>query len=310
MGKVIEPGYTGRVGLLVFYNLNGKNIVRSLPYKYKQTKATKASASEFGRASGIARSIRTQLGPVISNPTDNKMQTRLVTAVFAWIRSMRDPSKKIQGIVYPVRGFNFSEKSTAAISDRGFPAIQISSPSGGLVQIRIPAFIPKAVMKAPAYTESIHCRLCTCVTNIKNSHPLGSASVELEIEYNDTEVAAQTISFKLPTMENALVVTGASLIYRLNKSGNIQVNTNKAFMPEEILSAVCLLCLYAFHHGNAEELLFSLFGCFVNAAVYDGEVFSGQLGPPIFSHIVKGIFTVYDIIPIGAYIIVEIVKCI
>jgi hypothetical protein len=50
--------------------------------------------------------------------------------------------------------------------------------------------------------------------------------------------------------------------------------------------------------------LLSLFVCFVNAAVYDGEVFSRKLGPPILSHIVKGIFTVYYIVPIGAYIIV------
>jgi hypothetical protein len=48
----------------------------------------------------------------------------------------------------------------------------------------------------------------------------------------------------------------------------------------------------------------SLLFCFVNAAVYDGEVFSGQLAPPIFRHIVEGIFTVYNIVPIGAYIIV------
>jgi hypothetical protein len=240
MGKVIDPGFTGRVGPVVFYNLNGKNIVRSLPRSYKQTRATRKSAGEFGRASGIARSIRKQLGPVISNPTDNKMQTRLVTAVFEWIRSMRDPSKKIQGIVYPVSGFNFSEKSTATVSDRGFPAIQISYPSAGPVQIRIPAFIPKTVMKVPAYTVSILCRLCTCVTDLKNSYPLGCASVELEIEYSNTEVPAQTISFKLPTPENVLVVTVASLIYRLSKAGNILENTNKAFMPEEILSAVCL----------------------------------------------------------------------
>ena len=240
MAKVIEPGFTGRLGPMVFYNLNGKNVVRTLPRSYKQTKATKTSASQFGRASGIASSIRAQLRTVILNPSDNKMQTRLVSAVFEWIRSQKDASKKIQGPAYPISGFNFSQESTSTVSGRGFPAIQVSNPSAGLIQIRIPAFTPNTRIKAPAHTLSVLCKIAAGATDLKTNRSLGSVSRELEIEYNGTEVPEQTISFKLPALEKALIVTGASLSYQLNRSGKSRENINKAFMPVEILSAVCL----------------------------------------------------------------------
>jgi hypothetical protein len=240
MAKVIEPGFSGRLGSMIFYKLKGKNIVRSLPRRYKQTKATKVSASEFGRASGIGSSIRSQLAPIILNPTDNKMQTSLVSAVFEWLRSKRSDPKNMDGIAYSLRGFNFSEKSTFTVRGRGFPAITISRPSAGQVQIHIPAFVPKVIIKAPLYTVSIFCKLCTGITDLKNNQSPGSSYEEIEIPYNDTEVPARTINIKISPVEKVLIVTGASLNYRLNKNGRIQENTNKAFMPVEILSAVCL----------------------------------------------------------------------
>jgi hypothetical protein len=239
MAKVIEPGFTGRLGPLVYYNLKGKNIVRTLPRRYKQTKATKASAGEFGRASGIARTIRTQLRPIIPKPKDNSMQTRLVSAVYKWIHSIKVNAEKIQGTADPIEGFNFLEKSRPTASERGFPGIQFSNPGGGLIQMHFQSFVPNAKIKGPTNTSSIHCKLCTCVIDVNNNYSPDSVSTEMDIDYNGIMVPAQTISFKLPVSKNTLIVTGVSLTYYLNKNGYIQETTNKDFMPVEILAAYC-----------------------------------------------------------------------
>jgi hypothetical protein len=139
-----------------------------------------------------------------------------------------------------IEDFHFFDESKLTVYKRGFPGIQVSSPSGGIVEIKIPSFVPNASIKAPAHTQHVRCKISTGVTNLKNNISLGNAGVDLEIEYNDTRFPEQTISFKLQTPENWLIVTGASLTCLLNKAGKIRENKNKAFMPAEIVSAICL----------------------------------------------------------------------
>jgi hypothetical protein len=84
-----QMGMTGRIGNVVHYKMGDKFYTRSLPRKYKQTKATKAKSSEFGMASTIAMLIRQNLGEVIFDPTDRKMQTRLVGEIYTWLQNAR-----------------------------------------------------------------------------------------------------------------------------------------------------------------------------------------------------------------------------
>jgi len=68
-----QSGITGRIGNTVYYKMGEKYYMRSAPRKYKQTKATKAKATEFGKASSIGRIIRENLSNVIFNADDRKM---------------------------------------------------------------------------------------------------------------------------------------------------------------------------------------------------------------------------------------------
>ena len=78
-------GYVGRIGNVIHYKVGNQFYSRSAPRKFKQTKATKAAASVFGRASIIASAIRSILMEVLPNPSDRKMQLRLVSAVLEWL---------------------------------------------------------------------------------------------------------------------------------------------------------------------------------------------------------------------------------
>ncbi|MFI5193162.1 MAG: hypothetical protein ACHQD7_03875 [Chitinophagales bacterium] len=228
-------GFTGRAGNLIYYEMRGKYYVRSVPARVRQTKATKVRASQFGRAAAIGKAIREQLSSVISNPKNNKMQTRLVSAVFQWLRSDRSQRAELINNLDLINAFNFSDQA-AGIQQRWKVALQVSNPSPGLLQIKIPAFIPKGSIVAPAHTISVICTIATAVCDTATA--IGGSSTELIFNHNATRIAAQTISIKLPTPDGSLIVTGVSLAYMISKNGIAKKNINKAFMPAGIVDAI------------------------------------------------------------------------
>jgi hypothetical protein len=230
-------GITGRIGNVIHYQMNGKYYMRSAPRKFKQTKATKKRATEFGKASSIGAAIREQLRSVISNPTDNKMQTRLVSLIFEWLQSGVINGAELSYKMALINEFEFIEKG-GGIRQRLMLPLQVSNPSPGLVQIEIPAFVPKKSIKAPAQTVSVICNIATGVCDVATGRAKGGSSAQLIFTYDSTPVAAQTISMKLPTPKRSLIVTGVSLEYKILKYGKSRDNENKAFMPAGFVHAM------------------------------------------------------------------------
>jgi len=87
MPSQINLQITGRIQNIVFYKRGDKYYARSVSGNIRQTKATKKRATEFGKASRAGKILRQQLLPVIPFPADNKMQTRLVSHLFKWLRT-------------------------------------------------------------------------------------------------------------------------------------------------------------------------------------------------------------------------------
>ncbi len=230
-------GFTGRIGNLIHYRVGDKFYVRSAPGKFGQTKATRLRAAEFGRASRISKAIREQLRPVIPHPAERKMQTSLVAAVFQWLQSARGQSAGPGHRAGLITRFDFTGKGRT-VRERWKVQFNVSSPSSGLLQIKIPAFVPEESFEAPALTVSVNCKISVGVCDTEKGYAIGSSSTELVFAYNSTTVPAQTISIKLPTPKGSLIVTGMSLTYKISEDRYTQDNTNKAFMPAGIVSAI------------------------------------------------------------------------
>ena len=144
---MMDPGPTGKVGNLIFYSMYGKKYVRAMPENVKQSKATKTRSTEFGRASTIGGSIRKALSPVIVDHKDQKMQTRLVSVIYQWLNRM-GTVKSTSGLLPPdLYSFPFSEKGSS-LRTRWKVGLQISQPSAGRMQIKIPAFTPKKSLRS------------------------------------------------------------------------------------------------------------------------------------------------------------------
>jgi len=216
--------------------MNGKKYVRSVPSRVRQTKATKARAGEFGRASGLGKVIRGQLESVIPAPKDNNMQTRLVTSIYRWLLDWKDQneSKKVQP--WSLVGFQFHLQSNR-LAVRWKTRLDIRIDKPGQVQILIPSFVPTEAIMAPKDTVSVVCRIATCVSDTGRKFPLGSDDKELVFEYGKKPVPAKTIAFDLLTPSGSLVLTGVSLEYRVSVNGYVSATKNKNYMPSEIVDA-------------------------------------------------------------------------
>ncbi len=234
MPSQINVQITGKIQNLVFYKRGDKYYARSVPGKVKQTKATKKRATEFGTASRMGKCLRQQLFPVIPFPADNSMQTRLVSALFQWLRSGYDPAQPCDPVPF-VNSFQFTERYS--LTERWRVALQVTNPEPDLLELRIPAFAPVKSISAPAGTVFVKCIIAAAACDVKNGIATGGFSTSLEFNYNEEEVPEQMVSLPLPTPAGSLAVTAILLEYYSAKNGQPQKIANKAFMPAGMVNA-------------------------------------------------------------------------
>ena len=227
-----DVGFSGRVANLIYYKMYGKTYVRIAPSSVRQTKATRAKATIFGRASKMGKVIRRQLSPAIPFPTDHKMQIRLVSAIVQWLNGMRGKTVNMNFI----REFDFIEKFRS-VRNRWKTYPKISNPSPGLIEIKIPALLPEESIELPTGAVSVICNIAVGTCDVETGRALGNASSELIFEFNNTWVEAQSISMKLPTPKGSLIVMGMSLRYRVHNKGYEADHNIKSFMPAGIVDA-------------------------------------------------------------------------
>lgn len=221
---------------MIHYKLGDKFYTRSAPRKYKQTKATKAKASEFGMASTIGKVIRENLESVIFDAADNKMQTGLVRAIFEWLQFARN--EPASSATQPrLDGFKFSIASPV-LSSRWAANFKITSPASGQIQIAIPSFIPKSSFKAPPRTTQVSCKMASVVIDVENKKEIATAENEIVYSMDNNKVAAENIIQRLPMPKGSLLVTGMCLEFSVLRR-LIKVPTrDKLYQPSQIVYAV------------------------------------------------------------------------
>ena len=235
MPSQINLQITGRIDNLICYKVGDKYYMRTAPVNVKQTKATKKRAGEFGKASGIGRCLRQQLLPSIPFPADNKMQTRLVSALFQWLRSGYDVNQPSNDVPF-VNTFQFTDGYT--IKERWKVSLQVTNGEPGLLELKIPAFVPAKSLSAPTGTVSVKCHIAVAACHVETRVATGGISTSILYDYDEAEVAERTVSLPAPTTAGSLVVTAISLEYNFIKNGHLEKTTNKAFMPSGVVSAM------------------------------------------------------------------------
>jgi hypothetical protein len=236
MPQKLTVQLTGRINNLIFYKLGDKDCVRTVPQRVKQTKATKASGKLFGIAARAGKAIRQQVLPVIPFPADNKMQTRLVSAIYQYLKSPEGAATASNNELPFIIDYTFTEGYTLA--ERWQVKLTVTEINEGIFELSIPAFIPAKSISAPAGTVSVTCNIAIAGFTRATGIAAGGFSTSLHFDHNEIEVPAQVVALPIPRSGGSVIVTAASFEYNTIKNGIPGKMKNKAFMPSDIISAV------------------------------------------------------------------------
>ncbi len=236
MGKQKGQFFTGRIGNVIYYELNGGYYMRAAPSKVRQTKATKISSSNFSVAAGAGRVLRNLLQAAIPFPKNKKMQNLFAGAIMKWLQ-LQSPEQLAPAMKLPyIQDFQFNESNS--LHERWKVSLTLKKETGDLLQLQIPAFIPTDKIAAPALTNEIECTVAAASCTLKNSIANGKCVHSFSIPFNDIEIPAQTINLPVAMPPGSLVVTAVSLSCFVSKKGKQAPSNNIAFMPSGIVAAM------------------------------------------------------------------------
>lgn len=224
------PGFNGKIDNLVFFTRNGKQVVRTMPGKVRQTAATKIRSHNFGIASRSCKILRWLLQPVLFNPADRNMQLRFSGAVARWLAQSNAETLAPQQQIPFVTGFSFNKETSVA--ERCRLPFTVSNPVAGQTLVQLPAFIPTAAIAAPAHTTMLQLTITVAACNLLNAQAAGSETKQLLLPYNNTPVAAQDIEFNVAAETGVLLITAVQILYRL-QNGNTDMRPE--FMPASVV---------------------------------------------------------------------------
>lgn len=232
-----QSGITGRIGNTIYYKMGGKYYMRAAPRKYKQTKATKARATEFGKASSIGRIIRENLSNVIFNADDRSMQTKLVGKIFSWMQIKQIPSSPGHSQFNDLITFKFSPRAPK-LHNQLIEPVRISTTSPSSLQIDIPTLIPKQFFRVSPRASDVGLRIETVMIDIEKAELIHAFRKEVIFQFDDTQVDQQTIVHDLPTTTNSLIITGIALVPYVDRINKMLLTSQKDRIPSQIVHAM------------------------------------------------------------------------
>lgn len=227
---------SGKIGNLVFRNLDGKQIVQAKPEKVNQTKATKLSSSEFTQCSRWTKILRLPLIPFLVGHTDVYMYRRLTGQLYKALQTNtviakgeRTPCNTDMNALI---GFEFNTHSP--FGDYFLPKLDIRLDSGRQLRLVIPEFEPKTEVVFAEKTYQAELVVHVLATTLEPNTAAIETHFILPIDRTtDLIPETQWTSFALPA--DCFVMVCAKLMYY-----NANPFTAKNYVNNKELNPACV----------------------------------------------------------------------
>ncbi|KAI9450320.1 hypothetical protein F5148DRAFT_1290904 [Russula earlei] len=157
---------SGKLGNEVYYTRNGKRYVRKLTgQKINQSKGTRKSSSDFGRANAATGLIRLAFKPLISQFSDNQFDGRLKSTLIKIVNTgpkvLQGKREVTDGDVALLKKLAFNRHTPVNRLITIVPFIAID-PTGDLT-ISLPGMPVKDLFYPPAKATAAVLQFCCCV---------------------------------------------------------------------------------------------------------------------------------------------------
>jgi hypothetical protein len=235
MAKQNKTYVSGRVGNIIFYESQGQHLARVRPDRVKQTKATKASAKDFGRAVRWSKEIRDLLSPLYK---DNKLMYRMNTALLKWIRQTGDDKELGARNIQELVSLQLNEEVPPGKRIKFEPLVDMKT--AGKIFVTIPALRPAKDFSTPKDTRKIEIALvavrCNTDTKMSNrSQPIEQSKTTLEIDPKSNLVAEQQLEMALDTIPGDIIILVMGLNYYTGTSKNPFPTRDERWKPGMIV---------------------------------------------------------------------------
>lgn len=242
MGK-IEDGYLrGLVGSVVSRRVGNLQVLQGHAGPgVKQTEATRAAGTDFGRASRCARMIRQAFWGSILDYHDSGMINRLNAQV---LRAMRANRRQQPGSMLLAAGklhrlVDFQFNANCHLQDYLFVDADVSfTPSAGL-DVKIPPFHSEVDLRWSGDMSHCGVRLRAFVFDFDNGtrFKVGSSEYVIPLLTRDKEVPQQHWHFDVVAPAGTVLIVSLSLEFMYYTGRRFHLLNNKELHPAAILGA-------------------------------------------------------------------------
>lgn len=228
----------GSVGPVTYLAYNGTTYIRTKPGKggVKQSSETKKSASDFGRASSLAKAIRNSLFPILQNHSDTSFYRRFTANVNA---ATQDGNPQPKGSRSLMEG-NLSlleriDCNTASpFSTYCTPSPELTLSDSGQLTIALPEFtVLEHIAQIPDATHATLAFLATVINPDTNAQSHAEL-FKLELALTNSLIPAQQWTTAVLPQGQLIVVASAVFYYRNNNLAGMVGLNSREFHPCEV----------------------------------------------------------------------------
>lgn len=221
---------SGRIGNVIFYRWKGIGCARVRPGRVRQTKATKQSAKDFGRAVTLSSFLRSSLSPGLRNYRSREIMYKINAALLGWLRQ----EKPLEAYI-PFVGLELNDKS--AFGSRLKKELLIDFQTKGKLLATLPRLKIPDDITAPSNTSLIRVDIAVAGCMLNLPRHTDAAAANIEIPYKDGWMPAITKELKFECKAGSINIVVASLHYLTKKDGQVKEIADDRWAPAAIVAA-------------------------------------------------------------------------
>ena len=128
-----------------------------------------------------------------------------------------------------INGFEFNEQSAA--KERFRVPLTLQTNMHGQLMLKIPAFISRQAIIAPAYTNAVNIDIAAACYNMNEFVPVGNYHKSVNITYNKIAIPEQVIPFPFSIPSGSITAVLITLKYLQRKKGIETIVQNLRWLP-------------------------------------------------------------------------------
>jgi hypothetical protein len=213
MARMINGKISGSISNTTYYTVNGISILRSKPGRggVKQSKATKKSASAFGKASSIIHPLLNELATELNFKMIMKNRGKVVSAAKNWLMLETEEADSSLNTFQPALELNDIVTLEKILNVQ----MELIVAKDNTLSVVVGSFNPFADIKAPQKTEIVELKVVLVTSNTtKEQTIVEKYPISVEIPFCDAEVGEQTLEFPIHPGAGSIILVGLIICYK------------------------------------------------------------------------------------------------